>query len=179
MKYESIADIYSANRKIRNQLVDFARGVSQDEASTLPIGEKWTIEQIFEHLALVGNGASRICSRLLTGAKADNIPSGGIFALSPEFGERSAVIAVTKVEAPDRVQPTGNVSIGEALEQLAATETAFDAMRADMESYELGGHTFPHPFFGEMTAGEWMVVAGLHEKRHLSQMESLLSAIRQ
>jgi hypothetical protein len=178
MKYESIADIYSANQKIRERLTSVVSEISPDEAATLPLGEKWTIQQILEHISMVGLGTSRICAKLLAEARTAGKPADGSFALSATFGERAAVIAVTKVEAPSRVQPTGSVTIPAALEGLAAAAEAFDSMRPDMEHLDLSRHTFPHPFFGELTAGEWMVVAGLHEGRHLQQIENVLAKVR-
>jgi hypothetical protein len=37
-----------------------------------------------------------------------------------------------------------------------------------------GEATFPHPYFGEMTAVEWLILAGGHEKRHTDQIRRLL-----
>lgn len=178
MRYESIADIYSANQKFRDEFVATVSGISPDEAAALPEGEKWNIQQIAEHVSIVGSGIAKICAKLLAGAIEDNIPSDGSFTLSANFGERAAVIADTKVEAPERVHPTGEVSIDESLATLAAATEAFDSLRPDLERYDLSAHTFPHPFFGPLNAGEWLVMAGLHEKRHAAQIESLLAKIR-
>lgn len=178
MRYESIADIYSANQKIREQFAATVSGISPEDAAILPVGEKWNIQQIVEHVSIVGSGVAKICSKLLAGAKEDGIESDGSFTLSANFGERAAAIAVTKVEAPERVHPTGEVSIEESLAALTAATEAYDSLRPDMERYDLSAHTFPHPFFGPLTAAEWLVMAGLHEKRHASQIESLLAKVR-
>lgn len=179
MKYESIADIYSANYKIRQRLTATVDDISPEESEVLPIGEKWTVEQILEHTSVTGIGISRICAKLMAKIKAENRPSDGSFALSANFGERAAVIAVTKVEAPERVHPTGAVTIAASIEGLQNATAAFETMRPDMERFDLSGLTFPHPFFGELTAGEWMVIAGLHEDRHVTQIEGVLAKIRE
>jgi hypothetical protein len=178
MRYESIADIYTANQNIREKFVATVSGVSPEEATVLPEGEKWNLQQLVEHVAIVGINISRLCAKLIEGAKQNNVPSDGSFALSENFGEKAAVIAVTKVEAPDRVHPTGDVSIDQSLATLTAATEAFDALRPDFEAYDLSAHTFPHPFFGPMTAGEWLVMAGLHENRHAAQIEGLLAKVR-
>lgn len=179
MRYESIADIYSANQKIREKFVATVNGISPEEAMALPEGEKWNLQQLIEHVSIVGINISRLCAKLLEGAKQNNVPSDGSFSLSQNFGEKAAVIAVTKVEAPDRVQPTGEVSIEESLATLKAATEAFDSLRPSFESYDLSAHTIPHPFFGPLTAGEWLVMAGLHEHRHSTQIEVLLTKVRQ
>ncbi len=179
MRYESIADIYSANAKIRERFEQTVAGVSPDEATALPPDEKWNIQQIVEHVSIVGSGITKICGKLLAAAKESGKPSDGAFSLSSNFGEKAAVVAQTKVEAPDRVHPTGEVSLEESISSLIAAREAFDALRPDMETTDLSGPKFPHPFFGDLCAGEWLVMAGLHEHRHTGQIEKLLAKIRQ
>ena len=100
MRYESIADIYSANQKFRENFTATVSGISPEDAAASPEGEKWNIQQIVEHVSIVGSGIAKICAKLLTDAKEGNIPSDGSFTLSANFGERAAAIGATKVEAP-------------------------------------------------------------------------------
>lgn len=179
MRYTSIADIYSANREIRNRLLTVLGEITGDESTAIPEGEKWSIRHIVEHLWMVEFGTARICERLLDAARADGKPSDGSFSLGQQFGVRAAEIAVTRVEAPDRVQPTGDVPVADSLEKMKETGVMLDAMQSDLEGYDLSAHTFPHPFFGEINAGEWLVMAGLHERRHTDQIERVIGLIRQ
>ena len=178
MRYENIADIYSANDRFHEQLTAALSSVSEAEAAALPEGEKWSINQIVEHVSMVDFGITRICSKLLEGAKTTGVPSDGSFSLSANFNERAAIIAGVKVEAPERVHPTGDVTIDEALERMSANRAVFDSMKPDLASFDLSGHTFPHPFIGDMDAGEWLAMAGLHKHRHMKQIEGLLAKIR-
>lgn len=179
MNYETIADIYSANQKIRDRFQSVVKGISDAEATVLPEGEPWSIQQIVEHVLMVEFGTSRICAKLLDGAKAAGKTSDGSFTLSANFGERAAEIALLKVEAPERVQPTGNVTIAESLERLVSSGETIDSMRIELARFDLSGHKFPHPFFGDLTAGEWLVMVGLHEERHTRQIEKIIEKIRQ
>ncbi len=178
MRYETVADIYSANEKIRERFIATVNSVAPDEATALPEDEKWSIQQVAEHISMVDEGISRICAKLLGEAKAAGKPSDGTLPLSTNFGEMSAVVANQRLEAPERVQPTGNVTIAEAAERMSSNRTAFDAMRSDLEQYDASEPKFPHPYFGDMTAAEWLIVVGLHERRHTSQIENLLDRIR-
>ena len=178
MKYSSIADIFSANTKIREGLEIVLGGVSPDEATKTPDDGSWSIQQIVEHLALVGGGTVRICTKLVDGARADNKPSDGSFSLSDEFNHRSEMAAAAKIEAPERVVPSGTVPIAESVQKLEEARTALNGLQPDMERFDLSGHTFPHPFFGELTAAEWLVIAGGHEMRHTLQIQRALEQIR-
>lgn len=179
MKYENIADIYSANQRFRENFAATLAAISADESAALPEGEKWSIQQIVEHVSMVDFGITRICAKLLASARAAAKSADGSFSLPPRFGERAAEMANLRVEAPERVQPTGSVTIAEALERIAANRNTFDSMRKDFESFDLAGETFPHPFFGDLTAGEWLVMAGLHLHRHAKQIENMAGKIRQ
>lgn len=178
MRYDSIADIYSANEKFRLALISTLERASPDEAAAQSADEKWSIRHIAEHLSLVDFGISRICSKLLDAARAANKPSTGGFRLPETFGERTEGAAGLKLEAPERVQPTGNTSVSESIAKINSNHDAYDSMRDDFEKFDLTGPTFPHPFLGELTAGEWLVMAGMHQHRHTLQIEKLLEKIR-
>ena len=178
MKYESIADIYSANQKIRDGFTATLSQISPDEATALPDGEKWTIQQVAEHVSIVQVGISQICAKLLAEAKIAAGESDGTFNLSDEFGGKLAEIADLKVEAPERVRPTGNVTLAETVERVNSNK-GFDEMRDDFEQLDLSTPKFPHPFLGDLTASEWLVVAGGHEFRHTKQIVRMLEKIRQ
>ena len=179
MKYESIADIYSANAKMRENLLTTLASITDEQAATLPDGEKWSVQHVVEHISLVETGVSMICSRMVEAAKADGKPSDGSFSLSGKFRENLSQLATARVEAPDRVQPTGEVPIQDSLATLNAATAALQTLRSDLESTDVTGHTFPHPYFGPLTATEWLVLAGLHERRHTEQIENLLSKLGQ
>ena len=179
MRLDTIADIFSANRSVRDRLVGVLSGVKPDEATARPEGEGWSIQQIVEHLTMVEFGTVRICTKLLNEAKKQGKLSKGRVELSAVFAERTAQVATQRLEAPDRVHPTGNVSISGAFERMGANKKLFEDMRPDLERYDLSAHKFPHPYFGDITAAEWLVILGGHELRHTKQIEKLLAKIRQ
>ena len=178
MRYESIADIYSANSKVRERFLAVAEGISDTESSELPDGEKWSINEIVEHISIVESSVFRICSKLAEAARLAGKPSSGAFSISTEFGQNLASVAEIKIEAPERVHPTGELSIAESLERLRSSMRSIEDLRSEIETFDGGDHKFPHPFFGELTAAEWLVVRGGHEHRHTAQIERLLEKIR-
>ena len=178
MKYESIADIFTATEMVRERTRSLASTISDDEAVALPEDEKWTVQEIFEHIAIVDNGATRIAARLIEASRASGKLSDGSFTLSSDFTEKSGRISAMKVEAPERVHPTGEVSIRDAISKLDANQPDLEALKADLETLDVSEAKFPHPFFGDLTAAEWLVVKTGHEDRHLAQIETVLQKIR-
>lgn len=179
MKYESIADIYSANEKIREGFFAMLNTISPDEATMRPDGEKWSIAEIVEHVSLVENGISRICSKLVADSQTNALPPGETPMMSDAVLEKLGANANTKLEAPERVQPTGNVSIPESLEFIKRTHTFIHNLRPGCEQFDLGANKFPHPYFGDLTATEWLILIGGHESRHSRQIMRILETIRQ
>lgn len=178
MSYESISDIYSVNKNIRANFLSTISGITDDEAVARPDGEKWTIQQIIEHIALVETGISRICGKLLGEAKSAGKTSNGSFAMREEFAARTQQIAGLKVEAPDRVQPSGEMPISESIKLLEQSGEALSSMANDLAGTELSANTFPHPFLGELTAAEWLIMVGGHEARHTRQIAAILEKVR-
>lgn len=178
MRQTTIADIYSTNAKIRERFLSTVSGISDSEAAALPDGEKWNIQQIVEHVSMVDTGSSRICAKLLDGAKKQGDPGDGNVTVSYIFDEKVKEVGGIKVEAPDRVAPTGSVSIAESLARIKSNVAVFNEMRRELELFDLSNPKFPHLFFGDMTAAEWLMVTGGHELRHTKQIERLLEKIR-
>ena len=177
MKYESIADIFSAHEKIRGRFQEVVASVSEADEFAELAGKAWTIRQIVEHVSIVEFSMLRICTKLVGAAREAGKPFTG-FSLSPGFGEKIAAIGNVKVEAPERVHPTGEVTIADSMERLdAATQPILD-LRYDLEAFDGSELKFPHPFFGELTAAEWLVVRGGHESRHTAQIEGLLNELK-
>jgi hypothetical protein len=180
MRYESIADIYSANEKLRERFRSIAAGITEEQAAARPEGEPWSIAEIVEHVSIVDSGIVMICSKLLERAKgagaAGPVGSAGA-VVSDRFLQGAGSIANEKLEAPDRVRPSGKISIPESLEKMQQTAKQVEAMRAELEKCDLSAATFPHPYLGDLMASEWLVMYGAHAGRHASQIERLLMKI--
>ena len=176
MPYQSIAEIYEANERIRTKLKETLAGLSEEQAVARLDGEKWTIAQIAEHVSMVGHGMYRICSKLLSKAEAGGQLAHGEIDLKT-FAERAKEIADVKLEAPEIVRPTGRKSIAESVVSLDRTRDAFRELRPMFEKYDAGSGKFPHPFLGDMTAVEWLAMLGAHERRHLRQISRILEKL--
>jgi hypothetical protein len=178
MKFQSIAEIYDTNDSIRERLKASVSSISPEESTALPDGEKWTIAQIVEHISLVEDGIGRICSKLLSKAQAEERSSEGSISLSAAFIEKGGELARTKVQAPEVVQPTGERSIAESLAKLEENRRKLRLIQPLFESHNATDYKFPHPYFGEISAVEWLTLVGGHEMRHIKQIERLLDRIR-
>ena len=178
MRFESIADIYAANQKTREKLLAVLADVRDDEADKTTDDEPWSVAYIAEHIAIVSNGMAGICSKLIEKAKANGATSSDGLAITDGFYANIAKMATMKAEAPERVKPTGSVSIEDSTARLDTANTVFQSLREGFEQLDLSEPRFPHPYFGDLTATEWFALSGLHERRHTEQIIRLRENLR-
>ncbi len=111
----------------------------------------------------------------MTEAQSAGKQSSGEAILTENFTKKAAEARGLKLEAPDRVHPTGKLTINESLAKMEKNRQALEKLRPLFESVECSDYKFPHPFMGELSAHEWLALVGGHEARHLAQIEKILA----
>jgi hypothetical protein len=191
--YQSIADIYAANDTVRRQLTERVENLSEAQQTFRPAEGAWSIAEIIDHLSITEQNMAQLIGMLLKKsegnvAAAINAGNGSssdaaahTAASAPPFQPFSLdhyieQVKDVKLTAPERVRPGGNITLAEALANLARTRAAIEDLRPRLESADLGAATYPHPAFGEFNSAQWLAFIGLHEGRHLRQIENLMAA---
>lgn len=177
MSSQTVEEIYAANDRIREMLIETLAELTDDQVSALPDGEKWTVAQVVEHVSIVESGMSRICSKLLSKAKAEDHRSDGTITISDEFTAKGREVAAVKLEAPEMVHPIQGKTISRSLAAMEENREALNELRPLFEKYDCTDRKFPHPFFGDLSAGEWLMLIGGHKARHLKQIRNLVGKI--
>ncbi len=175
MKYQSIDDVFATNDRVRERLREVLVSLDETQCAARQEGQKWSIAEIAEHVAIVGSGMARICAKLLSKAEAAGTPSNGAFNID-DFTARMSEMTDVKLEAPDMVRPTGTRSIAESLASLDESSKTLRGLKPQFEQFDVTVATFPHPYFGELTAVEWLALYGMHEGRHLGQIRKILES---
>lgn len=176
MNHTTLDEAYAANDAVRAKLKETVAALDEQQLDARPEGEKWSVKQIVEHVAMVNDGVFRICSRLLSKAEQAGQASKG-FNISAQFVERAMSSAEEKLEAPEIVHPTAAAPIAESLGRLDATTDALRTLREKFERFDGTEPRFPHPFFGDLSAQEWFVLSGAHEGRHLRQIRRIVAKL--
>jgi hypothetical protein len=187
--YQSISDIYAANDTVRRQLAARVENLSEAQQTFRPGADAWSVAEIVDHLSKIEQQMVQLIGMLLRkseGAAAASVMTAGDgreataegapafhpFSLDA-FAEQ---VRDEKLTAPEQVRPSANVPLAEALANLRRTRAAIEDLRPRLEATDLSAATFPHPFFGEFNAAQWLAFIGIHEGRHLRQIENLLAA---
>lgn len=177
MSYQTIDDVYSANAAIREKLKQTIGSLTETQLTARPDGEKWSVTELVEHISIVNEGVTRICAKLLSKAEAAGNLADGSLTVSKDFTEKAEEIAHIKLEAPEMVHPKAAASIEESYSKLDTNHAAVDDLREKFKKFDGTQAKFTHPFFGDLSAQEWLVLSGGHEARHIRQIRKLVEKI--
>jgi hypothetical protein len=159
----------------RLRLMEEISGLTPDQCVAHPRPEKWSIQEIIEHLVL---------------AEADVL--GDLSALEQlEPGRRSlkdralylVVMFILRFDIPVRVPsrgmiPTGDASVHELGLRWEANHRRLRAWVAASEEKHLDRPLFRHPIAGAMTTTQSLRMLEVHLDRHTRQVHTRLQLMR-
>lgn len=173
MTYTSVAEIYELIERTREQFYGRVEGLSDEQAGARPSPDAWSVAEIAEHLALIERGLLRMMKGVLAQAEA----AGGAGEMRPFTLDQHVERARTeKYVAPEIARPKGEARLADSLAHLRRSREELRALRPRIEAADLNATSYPHPAFGPLNVYQWLAFIGVHEARHLRQVEALLGA---
>jgi hypothetical protein len=177
MIYNTVGDIYAANDDIRRRIVASVEGLDEEQQSFRPEAGAWSVAEIVEHLSIIEGNMVRLVGKLLGKIESEATDASAPHPMQPfTLDEYVEQISTVKLEAPEAIRPTG-IPLGDSLARLSATRAALNALRPRVEACDGTGAHYPHPFFGQLDLYQWLAFIGMHEQRHLGQIERLLAGM--
>jgi hypothetical protein len=177
MTYDSIADVFAANEEVRRRIVERVEGLSEDERSTRGADGGWSAADIIEHLSLTERRVTRALEGMLPQEAAEGGGDGKASGFTPfsldAYVERASG---QKFEAPEYIRPRG-VPFAESLAHLKESRAALERLRPRFETADYTAQ-FPHPAFGPLNVAQWLAFVGIHEARHLKQIERHIETMK-
>jgi hypothetical protein len=173
MTYNSIEEVFVANEEVRRRLVERVEGLSEEQRSARGGGGGWSAADIIEHLSLTERRITRALEGMLPPQAADGDSGGGAANTFTPFSLDTYVEQARgqKFEAPEYIRPRG-VPLTESLAHLKESRAALEALRPRFAAADYAAQ-FPHPAFGPLNVAQWLAFIGIHEERHLRQLERL------
>src|SRR5215831_16332055 len=175
MVYRSVGDIFESIERTRRAVYDRVEGLSAEQATFRSAQDGWSPSELLEHMCISEERLVAALSRSLRAAEAENRPAHPA-GIPPVSLDRIESQAKARFKSPERTQPTGTLSIPEVIERMRRSRDRLAAMRPRLEVIDASDVTFPHPVFGPFNLYEWVLFIGMHEQRHLTQIESVMSA---
>jgi hypothetical protein len=178
MTYASVEEVFDGIDGTRQRLYDRVEGLSDEQSRARPNSNAWSVAEIVEHLSIIEGRLLQMMKLMLHKAESAGARSkGGAVEMKPFTIEHHVERARNeKYTAPEAVRPSGQASIADSLAKLRQSREELRALRPRIEETNLAGATYPHPAFGPLNFYEWLAFIGVHEERHLRQIESVLSS---
>lgn len=154
------------NEWIREELIHTVAGLSDEQLNAHPEEGRWSVAQVMEHLYLMEGSITKGISHTLASEESRPAEDKPISAtLNRDI----------KVKAPSFVEPSDSFrSLSELKEMLSESRNRFNQVVEQADPSELEQKSFPHPMFKNLSLKQWISFVGLHEKRHLMQIEELI-----
>jgi uncharacterized damage-inducible protein DinB len=154
-------------------LANVARVAEQDR-SRRPAPDRWSVAEVLEHLATVERGIAK----LLT-VRGRETPSPDSLPATPLDADRIAALRGRdkRLEAPERVKPSGSVNAADALSALETARASLRKALVDADPASLDGCTHTHPVLGTLTLRDWVHFVAHHEARHAAQVAEIAEQI--
>lgn len=177
MAYHSVAEILETIDETRTRVGKRVEGLTPEQEKFRPSPDAWSIAEIVEHLSIIEAQLSKLFAMMVRKAEAAGATQAAGSSFRPvdlnHFIERSMK---EKYTAPETVRPRGNVSIADSLDRMRRSRAELHELRPKLEAMDLSGLTYPHPAFGPLDLYQWLAFVGVHEDRHLRQIEAALSS---
>ena len=139
-----------------------------------PSPTRWSVNEVLEHLSIVETRFSK--------ALGDSIAAARQAGLGPEQGERVPLPEKTETilidrsnprTAPEAAQPTGTLDSGVAWSALERADQLVRRTLTAADGLALSQVTYAHPFFGPLTAYQWVELLAGHRRRHAEQIREV------
>jgi len=176
MVYHSVAEILKMITEAHERLYARVSGLRAEQESFRPETDSWTIAQIAEHLGIVAGQFLRLTNKLLTQAEKIGAQASPDLRISPVSLPPAATSPNEKMKAPESAVPSGQASVAESVEKIRQAHEALLALRPRLEAADLSQATLPHFAFGTLNLYQWLMLIGVHEERHIRQIEAIEAA---
>ena len=142
--------------------------------ATRPAPDRWSVNDVLEHLVLVERSFEKTVRGAIEQARA-----GG---LGPEQGARVPLDATIgrrlgdrseRRPAPEHALPGGHMDDATAWTELEKVRRAFRETIGGADGLALGSVTAEHRRWGPLTVYQWVEVWAGHEQRHVQQIAEM------
>lgn len=137
-----------------------------------PAPDRWSVAEIVEHVARIDAGVSKVLAAKSAEPLTATPEQLAEAQMTPEKAARIRS-RDERVEAPERVRPSGTLSPEAALAQLSGARAALKAAFLAADRTLLDRAVHPHIMIGPLTLRAWVEFAAHHDARHAQQVAEI------
>jgi hypothetical protein len=169
-----ITDVFALLDESRAALRQAVAAVPPHARPVKPAADRWSVNEVLEHLVLVERGFERSVRNAIEQARASG--------LGPEQAARLPLDAAVRHRlgdrserrpAPEHAIPGGRMDDASAWAALEEVAQALRDAIGGADGLALGTVTAEHRRWGALTVYQWVEVWAGHEKRHAQQIAEI------
>jgi hypothetical protein len=174
--YHSVGEILDHAQAVRARIYQRVENLTATQAGFKKAAGAWSVSQILEHLGLTEQYVVNKFSGVL--AQAEAAGKGNASVPFAPFSMESYAEGVRdrKLESPQALLPAGNLAVHVVVEKLQASRAELMALQPRFEAHDLTQIIGPHPAYGLINPYQALAGIGLHESRHLRQIQAIMGS---
>jgi hypothetical protein len=162
----------------RNGLRTAVEGVPEPLRGKRPAPDRWSVNEILEHLCLVERRFAAIIALRISEARTSGLgPEESPRTPLPPNLQQMLTDRANRRNAPDAVQPSGTIEHAAAWAELERIRGELQKTVAAAEGMALSTVTHNHPVFGLLNVYQLMDFIAGHERRHAKQIKGIADAL--
>ena len=152
--------------------------VPERRRSERPASDRWSVNEVLEHLGLVERRFAAIISLRISEARATGLgPERNPREPLPVNLQQMLTDRARRRNAPEAVQPTGKMDHPTAWAELERIRGELHRIAAAADGLALSTVTHDHPVFGTLNMYQLLDFIAGHEMRHARQIKGIAEAL--
>lgn len=176
MIFNNVAEVFDSIEQTRGSIYEHVKGLNEAQSRFRPADDQWSVADIAEHLSITESRMLQLIQHLVEQNEAAASPVDVNTPIAPISVESFYAQIPAKGTAPEFLQPTGNLSLEEAVRNLQQTREALIALKFRLQSRNFTPVLYSRESFGPYTPYQLVAFIGYHEERHLNQIAALISS---
>jgi hypothetical protein len=169
-----LAEVFVLLDESRSALRSAVASVPADARGRKPAADRWSVNEVLEHLALTeARFAAQVAGAIDQARAAGLGPEHEPRVPLDDVIRRRLVDRTERRQAPEAALPTGTLDEQAAWEALGRAHDRFRRALIDAEGLALGTVYAEHRRWGALTPYQWAEVLAGHAKRHAEQIAEL------
>ena len=161
-------DLLKKFQATTEELVKLIERFDSQSFNRKPSEEKWSAGEVVEHLLIFDIRLNEILTTATQPTDRDLAEK--LTAINARVSDRQ-----NKIDAPPFLIPSNTGQSPEILSEKIQVERLKICTVIEKTDLSLHSKEFPHRLFGELTVYEWVNLVDTHTRRHMAQLEELLS----
>jgi hypothetical protein len=163
--------------RARTELLVTVDAVPEPLREARPSEAAWSVAEILEHLMMVERSVAKLVALKGGELQSQAQPPREAPEMVPVDLSRFMTDRSTRIDAPERVVPRGELSAAESLAALLQTRGMLLDQLHTVDGLALSAVSHPHPLFGPLDLYEWIQMIGWHELRHAEQIREVAAQL--